>query len=155
MHEGLHQRPRKAVRPGRRQRLAAYWASALLLASGGLWLVAHYLLPLPEFAARHPLEPWAMRLHGGATLFGLAVFGSLWGDHVLPAWKQGRHRSHGGALALFWLVLILTGYGLYYLSDEGIRAFASISHITLGTILPVGLGMHVSLARRLRQAHAG
>ena len=155
MHEGLHQRPRKAARPGRRQRLAAYWASALLLASGGLWLVAHYLLPLPEFAARHPLEPWAMRLHGGATLFGLAVFGSLWGDHVLPAWKQGRHRSHGGVLALFWLVLILTGYGLYYLSDEGARALASISHITLGTILPVGLAMHVSLARRLRQAHTG
>lgn len=155
MHEGLHQRPRKAVRPGRRQRLAAYWASALLLASGGLWLVAHYLLPLPEFPARHPLEPWAMRLHGGATLFGLAVFGSLWGDHVLPAWKQGRHRSHGGALAVFWLGLILTGYGLYYLSDEAARALTSASHITLGTVLPVGLALHVILTRRLRQPHAG
>lgn len=154
MHEGLHQRPRKAVRPGRRQRLATYWASALLLASGVLWLVAHHLLPLPEFAARHPLEPWAMRLHGGATLFGLAVFGSLWGDHVLPAWKQGRHRAHGGALALFWLCLILTGYGLYYLADETARALASNSHIALGTMLVIGLAVHVGMARRLRQPHA-
>lgn len=154
MHEGLHQRPRKAVRPGHRQRLATYWASALLLASGVLWLVAHHLLPLPDFAARHPLEPWAMRLHGGATLFGLAVFGSLWGDHVLPAWKQGRHRAHGGALALFWLCLILTGYGLYYLADETARALASNSHIALGTLLVIGLAVHVGMARRLRQPHA-
>lgn len=150
MHEALHQRPRKAVRPGRRQRLTAYWSSALLLASGTLWLIAHYLLPLPEFAARHPLETWAMRLHGGATLFGLAVFGSLWGNHLLPAWKQGRHRPHGGALALFWLLLILTGYGLYYLSDEAIRAMASTSHIAVGAALPLGLAVHVSRARRHR-----
>jgi hypothetical protein len=131
MHEALHQRPRKAVRPGRRQRLAAYWSSALLLASGTLWLIAHYLLPLPEFAARHPLETWAMRLHGAATLFGLAVFGSLWGNHLLPAWKQG-------------------GYGLYYLSDEEVRALAGTSHIALGAALPLGLAVHVSQAHRQR-----
>ncbi|KAB2970171.1 hypothetical protein [Zoogloea sp.] len=152
MHEALHHRPRKAVRPGRRQRLAIYWSSALLLASGLAWLIAHYLLPLPEFAARHPLETWAMRLHGAATLFGLAVFGSLWSNHVLPAWKQGRHRSHGAALALFWLLLILTGYGLYYLSDEEVRALASTGHIALGTVLPLGLAVHVSQARRQKHA---
>ena len=91
-------RPRKTVRPGRRQRQAVHLGTGLLFLSGLVWLLAHYALPLPGDAARHPLEPWAMRIHGAATLFGMAVLGSLWGRHVVRAWKDGRHLASGGGL---------------------------------------------------------
>ncbi len=142
MHDH-HLRPRRPVRPGRRQRQAIYVASALLIASGLMWLLAHYALPLPEDAARHPLEPWAMRIHGAATMFGLAVLGGIWGNHVLGAWERGTHRWSGSSLLGLWLILALSGYGLYYLADEEWRGMASWLHVAAGIGLPAALAIHV------------
>lgn len=152
MHE--HPRPRKAVRPGRRQRRAVYLSTLLLLGSGVAWLLAHYLLPLPEDAARHPLEPWAMRTHGAAAMFGLAVLGSIWTTHVQPAWQRGTHRLSGSGLFLTWSVLTLSGYGLYYLADESQRAASSWIHIACGLLLPIGLLVHIVQAVRSRRRPA-
>jgi hypothetical protein len=156
MHEPLHHRPRKAVRPGSRQRQIMYAGTLLLLMSGLLWLLAHYALPLPEDAARHPAEPWAMRIHGAATLFGVAMLGSIWTTHVMPAWQRGSHRLSGGLLFGLWLLLALSGYGLYYLADEGQRGLASGLHIALGLALPAGLAIHVlqAMADRKRASRA-
>lgn len=151
MHEHLHPRPVKALRPSPGQRRTMYLVSALLLASGLLWLTAHYLLPLPEFAARHPLEPWAARIHGAAAMGGLAVLGSLWGSHALPAWQRARHRGTGAPLLGAWLLLVLTGYGLYYLADEDLRALFSLSHWIVGLSTPPALLLHVLQARRERR----
>lgn len=153
MHEP-HHRPRKAIRPGRRQRQAVYAGTGLLLISGLLWLLAHYALPLPEDAARHPLEAWSMRIHGAATLFGMAVVGGLWGTHVLRAWADGRHRLSGGSLLGLWLGLALSGYGLYYVADEGWRAAISGLHIAAGSGLPLALVIHIltSVAARRKAA---
>lgn len=147
-------RPRRPTRPGRRQRRLAYLATALLLASGLVWLIAHHLLPLPEFAARHPLEPWAMRVHGAATMFGLAVLGSVWSQHVLGAWGAGRHRRSGGTMAALWLALALTGYGLYYLADEAWRWAVGWGHVGLGLALPAALGAHLLAVGRWRRQPA-
>lgn len=154
MHEHPHQRPRKAVRPGRSQRRAVYLSSLLLLGSGIAWILAHYLLPLPDDAARHPLEPWAMRIHGAAAMFGLAVLGSIWTTHVQPAWHRGTHRLSGGSLFLLWSALTLSGYGLYYLADESLRATTSWLHMICGLLLPLGLLLHVIQAARARQRPA-
>lgn len=154
MHEAPHPRPRKAVRPGRRQRQVLYLGSVLLLASGLLWLLAHYALPVPDDAARHPFEPWAMRLHGAAAMFGLAVLGGIWTTHVLPAWRQGRHRRSGLSLLGLWLLLALSGYGLYYLADETQRSYTSGLHIALGIALPLGLLVHQRTATAGRKADA-
>lgn len=147
-----HPRLRRPIRPSHRQRQAVYLALALLVASGLVWLVAHFVLPLPEDAARHPLEPWAMRVHGAATMLGMMVLGGLWGPHVLGAWERRNHRWSGGTMAGLWLGLALSGYGLYYLADEGWRDIASSSHILLGLAIPVGLGIHVWRVTRGRKA---
>ncbi len=145
-------RPRKAIRPGRRKRQAVYISMGLLWVSGTMWLLAHYALPLPEEAARHPLEPWAMRVHGAATLFGMAVLGALWGTHVLRAWNENRHRLSGGTLLGLWLGLALSGYGLYYLADEDWRAAISWLHIGAGSGLPLALAIHILSAVARRKA---
>lgn len=153
MHEP-HHRPRKAIRPGRRQRQAIYAGTGLLLISGLLWLLAHYALPLPEDAARHPLEAWSMRIHGAATLFGMAVVGGLWSNHVLRAWADGRHRLSGGSLLGLWIGLALSGYGLYYVADEGWRATISGLHIAAGSGLPLALAIHILSSAAARRKAA-
>ena len=109
MHEFPHRPRHKAVRPGRRQRHSLYAVAAVLMVSGLVWLVAHYALPLPDDAARHPAEPWAMRIHGAATLLGMAVLGALWSHHVLPAWRAGEKRATGLPLLGIWLALAVSG----------------------------------------------
>jgi len=153
MHEH-HLRPRRPVRPGRRQRQMVYLATVLLVGSGLVWLLAHYLLPLPEEAARHPLEPWMMRIHGASTMLGLAVLGGIWGNHVLGAWDRGTHRGSGGAMIGLWLGLALSGYGLYYLADEAWRSIASGLHVAAGLALPVGLTVHVLRVSSERKRNA-
>lgn len=92
-----------------------------------------------------------MRIHGAATMLGMAVLGSLWGPHVLGAWERRNHRASGGMMAGLWLGLALSGYGLYYLADERWRDFASSSHIALGLAIPFGLGIHVWQVTRRRK----
>lgn len=142
----------RPIRPGANLRRAMYAASALLVLSGLAWLLAHYVLPLPEDAARHPLEAWSIRVHGAAAMLGLAVFGSLWSNHVLGAWPRRRHAWSGGAMVALWLGLILSGYGLYYLADETWRNAASTLHIAAGLALPLGLLAHLTQIQRRRAA---
>ena len=143
MHEPHARIRHKTVRPGRTQRRVLYAATLALLLSGITWLLAHYALPLPEDAARHPLEPWAMRIHGAATFFGMATLGALWANHVLPAWRQGQRRSTGLPVLATWMLLALSGYGLYYLADEDWRGICSNSHIAVGLALPLLLAAHI------------
>jgi hypothetical protein len=133
-------------RPTPALRRALYLATLLIAGSGYAWLVAHYLLPLPEFAARHPLETWSIRLHGAAAMLALAVFGALWQQHIGHALRQRRYFRSGVALLAGWLLLIASGYGLYYLTDEALRATFSQAHWLLGLALPLALAAHIAHA---------
>lgn len=81
-------------------------------------------------------------------MFGLAMLGSIWTTHLMPAWHRGSHRLSGGTLFGLWLLLALSGYGLYYLADEGQRGLTSGLHIALGVALPLGLVIHIVQAIR-------
>ena len=148
MHEFPHRPRHKAVRPGRRQRHSLYAVAAVLMVSGLVWLVAHYALPLPDDAARHPAEPWAMRIHGAAALLGMAVLGALWSQHVLPAWRAGEKRATGLPLLGIWLALAVSGYGLYYLAEESWRDAADTLHVSAGLAMPLALASHVWMQGR-------
>lgn len=143
--------PLPVPRPGRRLRQMLYLALAATLLSGLGWLLAHYLLPLPEDAARHPLETWSIRSHGLAAMFALAVHGAYWQQHIAHASRQRRHFVSGILLLAAWLLLILSGYGLYYLTDEGLRATTSLAHWSIGLALPVALLAHLRQRWRLRR----
>ncbi len=140
-------------RPSRRLRQMLYLALAATLLSGLAWLLAHYLLPLPEDAARHPLETWSIRTHGLAAMFALAVHGAYWQQHIAHASRQRRHFVSGMLLLAAWLVLAVTGYGLYYLTDEGLRALTSLAHWAIGLALPVVLIAHIFHRLRQRRPH--
>lgn len=130
-------------RPAQRLRQMLYLALAATLLSGAGWLIGHYLLPLPEDAARHPLETWSIRSHGLAAMFALAVHGAYWQQHIARASRQRRRLLSGMLLLAGWLLLILSAYGLYYLTDEGLRAATSLAHWLTGLALPVLLAAHL------------
>jgi hypothetical protein len=110
-----------------------------LWGSGAAWLLFHYFLmsrgafgPEPS-----PLEPWWLKLHGAFAFAALWAFGFLWGVHIVKGWPLGRRRWSGAAMFAGMVVLILSGYLLYYVGSDAARAVASTLHWAIGLATPV------------------
>jgi hypothetical protein len=123
-------------------------SGALLLLSGVLWLAVHHGSGAGELP--HPLEAWALRLHGLAAFAGLFVMGAVSAAHVPQGWRwsqrarwAGQRRS-GLMLCALGAALALTGYTLYYFAPEGIRPALGWAHSGLG----VAMGWLISRHRR-------
>ena len=122
------------MRLSRGHRAWVYWSGALLLASGCLWLLLHYFVHVPgEFGeAPHPLESWSLRLHGAAAMLVLVVLGSLVPVHVRRGLHQRRNLFPGITLASAAVLLIASGYALYYFGGEEARPWISAFHWVIG-----------------------
>jgi len=155
-HESHRRDPAHAgdVRLERWHRRALYATGSLLTASGALWLLFHYFLrsATPWGEGPHPLEAWWLRLHGLAAMLTLLALGSLLATHVGRAWRRGRNRASGGALAAALVLLIATGYALYYFAGEESRPAISLVHWVFGAVAIVLVLAHVALGRGLTAA---
>jgi hypothetical protein len=142
-------------RLGPRSRRAVYALGLLLLGSGAAWLMLHHFVRVAgEFGPEHhPLEAWLMRLHGLLALPALVGMGALLPAHVLPAWRPRRRLGSGLVLLVACTALALGGWALYYVADDGVRDWVSVSHWGLGLGLPAALLAHILGARRERRAH--
>jgi hypothetical protein len=129
-----------------------YWSGAALFASGALWLLFHYFVHTHgQFGeTAHPLEIWWLRLHGGFAMLALVVLGSLLPVHVRRGWHLRKNLLAGWTLGLLALLLIASGYGLYYVGNETTRPWISALHWLFGLAAPLVLTWHVW---RGRQAH--
>jgi hypothetical protein len=138
------------LRLERWHRLCIYAICAWLLVTGLLWLAAHYFLqPSGEFGAGvHPLEPWAMKLHGAGAMFILFFLGSLMNSHIRRALKSGRNLSSGWFMIAACTALIVTGYALYYLASEETHRVWSAVHWIVGLAFPLLIVLHITLGRR-------
>jgi len=132
------------VRLTRLRRIAVYLIGAGLWLTGALWLLSHYVVGGGDgFAmSRNPLEPWWLILHGGFGFASLWLLGLLWGVHIGAGWSSGQRRWSGGVTLGALVCLIGTGYLLYYLGDDRLRADASVLHWALGLALPVAFLIH-------------
>ena len=117
-----------------RRKLVVRTVVFTLWLSGMVWLVLHYFGRAvgPFGSQANPAEPWALRIHGALAFLAIGGFGWLWGLHIGPGWTRGQRKWTGGLLAAITLVLIVTGYLLYYLGDETWRAWASLVHWIVG-----------------------
>lgn len=129
---------RRSVRFGSARLRAFYVIGAGVWLSGGLWLCFHYFLVKPgEFGPQsNPLEPWWLKLHGAFAFAATWFFGLLWGTRITVAWPSGRRRSSGSVLAGIILLLIVSGYLLYYVGDDTARSIVSIGHWGIGLVCP-------------------
>ena len=118
----------------RQRKLFVQITSLLLWASGIVWLALHYFFRAvgPFGPEANPAEPLILSVHGACAFVALVAFGYVWARHILPAWSRGERRASGGVMVAAAIVLIVTGYLLYYLGDENLRAASSILHWAIG-----------------------
>lgn len=112
--------------------------------SGVAWLIVHYCLE-PQDAIVLPVSsaaPWWLKVHGAFAFLAIWTGGLVWGLHVLKAWQRRRHRWTGGILIGSLLMLIVSGYLLYYVGEERARQGISLLHWILGLLLPLGYLAH-------------
>lgn len=147
-----HRHLLESVRLERWQRRAIYFVTALLVASGALWLVPHYFLRSDgAFGATiNPLEPAAMKLHGAVAMLALALYGSLINAHIRKAWRLRRNRVSGSVVLAIVLLLTASAWVLYYAGDETVRTVGSALHWSVGLVLVAALPIHLWFGRRSR-----
>lgn len=130
-----HQRPHGPPwRISPRLRQSTIWVSVSLWVSGGVWMLLHYFWQQPgEFGVTpHPLQPTLMRLHGVLAVAGVFLLGWLCARHIIEAWRQRGLRYSGIALLTISILLVASGYALYYLSDGTLHSVAGIAHQVIG-----------------------
>jgi hypothetical protein len=143
------------MRLGRWHERWIYAVAVLLLASGIGWLVDHYFFAGSGDVESHgAFEPWWLRLHGAAAMAGLIVFGSLFPGHIARAWRSRLNRRSGLLMLGLVLVLVLSGYGLYYLGDEDTRPWISSVHWIAGIMTTAGMALHIRLGQRATRRRA-
>ena len=119
-----------------------YLTISLLWFSGALWFYWQ--------------EPMIMRVHGAVAMAFLVLIGTLLPLHMRPGWRQGDHRVSGGSVFGTCLLLILTGWGLYYVGDETLRHSLSLVHTYVGLALPLIITAHILLAKsRIKRLQRG
>lgn len=137
---------RRVGRLKRGQRLAVYWVSACLVLTGLVWLYFFYFVSVVDqfgFENPHPLQSSFLISHAVLALPAVWVFGSLWHIHVKTGWRAKTRRWSGG---MFWslvLWMIVSGYSLYYIGDDGIRRWLSLSHWIAGAPALVVIFLHI------------
>jgi hypothetical protein len=118
--------------------------------TGSIWVACHYFVTQQTAfgPTHHPLEHWSLVAHGAFAFAGLWLMGFLWGIHVTRRWRLKRHRKSGGALFAVMLVLIASGYLLYYVSGDDSRDAISLAHWVIGLAMPAFLLVHWSIRAR-------
>lgn len=128
-------------RPGtmpRWQRGAFWLGMGLCCVSGLSYLLGHEFLMATSLLGHRTM----LTLHGISA--GLAVFllGTVAVGHIRVGWILRKNRASGVGNVFALSLLILTGWGLYYGSEE-IRDFTVLAHWLLGLGFVVVLSLHV------------
>lgn len=141
---------RKLGSLGLSRRWSLYIIGAGVWLSGGLWLLYHYFFERQgEFGLTvNPLEPWWLKLHGAFAFAAVWLFGLLWGVHITKAWPHKRRRWSGGVLTGVFVLLIVSGYLLYYIGDDKVRPIVSVVHWAIGLGCPIFFLFHRLRFRR-------
>ena len=122
----------------------------LLLTCAGLavtglvwaWIdLRHGFGPVDD-ASLQAARAWLGRAHGAFAMLGLAAFGSVVATHVRCNWSAGSRRGSGIALAAICCGLALSGYFLYYGSDDTLRAASAWAHIVAGIAATAAFALH-------------
>ena len=125
----------------------------VVFASGTAWLVARFFLrSASQFGESiHPLEPYAIKIHGAAAMLLLFFVGTLLNGHIRRALKARRNLATGWTMIVTLALLVLTGFGLYYLAGEGDRTLWSGMHWIVGLIASTAFIVHLLVGRATRR----
>ena len=116
------------------QRLSLDTAIIVLLVSGSLWLLFHYLFGAgnQEIGLPHWSESWLMRLHGLATFATLVTVGAFLPLHVPRGWRTRSQRRLEVTMLTCLALVVITAYCLYYFAPDWLRPALGWLHAGLG-----------------------
>jgi len=126
----------------------------LLYATGIAWAALHYGVNRDD-GLETPwriAETWTLRAHGAAAMATLIAFGSMLPAHVPAAWKLNRNVVSGIGMLATLLVLVATGWLLYYAAGESLRAWSSYLHMGIGIGAPLAVLWHLAYRTRIARA---
>ena len=131
------------------QRFFCYLTFFTLFFSGVIWLILNPLIS--ENFSFLSFQVWSLRLHGAASFGFLIVFGMILSTHVSFNWQVKKNRRISGIiLIVFLVILIASGYGLYYVGSENLRSFTSYLHWIIGIFCAGIFIIHFLLKTRIR-----
>ncbi len=134
------------------EKWSVWSTSALTVLTGVGYFVTKYLVasPDPYAVVNHPLQPWFLKAHVVVSPLMLFALGIIAVEHVWKHYISGVEVSRRSALitAAAVIPMVLTGYLIQVLTDEGwVRAMA-LSHIVFGALYGLGLALHTWIIRR-------
>ena len=115
-------------------RFAVKAIAAFLWFTGCGWLIAHFLLQQQnEFGiGRSPWESPLLHVHGIVAVAGAFLLGWIASRHIVEGWRQRRNRVSGLVLASVAAILVISGYALYYVSNDASHLVIASAHELLG-----------------------
>jgi len=133
-----------------RKRLAIYSVLGTLWLSGCAWLVLdQFFESRGQFGMTpHPWAPAVLLVHGIVAIFSMYLLGWVTARHVLRWWPGRLRRLSGGVLAAFFVFLCLSGFALFFVSDDRWQRLAAAAHDALGLGITVFAIQHWFFARR-------
>ena len=145
---------RRGLKLSRPHRGALYLAILTLLVTGLAWNWIHLLDESGTSSKSwREFKPGLMKAHGFAAMGFVLLLGTLLPVHVRHAWHARRNRLNGAFFLSTVGLLTLTGYALYYLGNEKLRALCSDIHFWLGAAIPLLLVWHIWCGRRATKAN--
>jgi len=117
-----------------------FWIYLLL---GGLWLSGALWLALDQFFTSrgpfgktpHPWEGPVVLLHGIIAVASLYLLGWISAQHVTHWWPKRLRRVSGICLCAFLAVLIVSGFALFFITDDHWQSIAAVVHEISGLVL--------------------
>lgn len=139
-----------------RLRMPARGRLTVYLILGTLWLTGCAWLVLEEFfestgpfgATPHPWEAAVLTLHGIVAVISTYLFGWLTARHLLARWPARSRRLSGATLAAFFVLLTISGFTLFFVSDDRLQRLAALAHDALGLGILVFAIQHWFFAKR-------
>ena len=130
------------------QKYLSYMGFVIVAISGVWWSLLHDALASKSFELMHNL----LVTHGASAFISLIILGALMPQHMRLAWHVKRNRMSGGIMAMIALVIVVTGFGLYY-SNEYWRDPIKWTHLIVGLVSIAALILHIWYGRRSNKAH--
>ena len=137
---------RPAVHFSRTWKGLLYSVLLLSFATGSTYFVLNRWFAITDefdIVQKHPLQPVLLKIHGASAMIAMIGFGYILATHVHAAWRTHRRRTSGLPLIGCFVLLVISGYGLYYLGDETWRARIAWVHLGAGLALPLTLIAHL------------
>jgi hypothetical protein len=126
---------------------------------GGVWLSGCGWLYLDQYCSRreafgitpHPWEGPTLLLHGVIAIASMYVLGWLTARHITPWWRTRQRRLSGATLSAVLALLVLSGFALFFLSDDAWQRACAVAHDVLGLGVTVFAIQHWFFAGRHRR----